>query len=146
MRREYHVLEPEVAGGLGPNTLMDRSVHPPIVSQLHYVFDGWLGDELLESFPCYLVTEELADRIRSRQLTGVEFGNVEVSVSPKFREIKGRQDLPAFRWLKPVGVAGKDDFGIGSDSRLVVSDEALAAIRAHNPRGLNVSRYDERPG
>lgn len=42
---KFFALEPEVAGGLGPNTVMDRSVHPPRVSHLHYVFDGWMGDD-----------------------------------------------------------------------------------------------------
>jgi hypothetical protein len=40
-RREamkYFYIQPEVAGGLGKNTVMDRSVHPPIVSRLHHEF------------------------------------------------------------------------------------------------------------
>ena len=35
---KYFYIQPEVAGGLGKNTVMDRSVHPPIVSRLHYEF------------------------------------------------------------------------------------------------------------
>ncbi len=30
---EYE-LEPEVAGGFGPTTILDSSVHPPVVSRL----------------------------------------------------------------------------------------------------------------
>lgn len=44
---KYFYIEPEVAGGLGRNTVMNRAVHPPVVSKLHYHFDGWLGDVLL---------------------------------------------------------------------------------------------------
>jgi hypothetical protein len=32
-------------------------VHPPIVSRLHLVFDTWEGDDLVERFPTFLVTE-----------------------------------------------------------------------------------------
>ena len=52
---QYVYIEPEVAGGLGDHTVMDRSVHPPIVSKLHYQMEGWLGDALLESFPVFIV-------------------------------------------------------------------------------------------
>jgi hypothetical protein len=38
----HFYLEPEVAGGPGEHTLMDQTVHPPIVHQLHYQSD-WLA-------------------------------------------------------------------------------------------------------
>lgn len=50
-------IEPEVAGGIGEITVMDRSRHPPIVSKLHYCFDGWGGGVLLTSFPCFIITQ-----------------------------------------------------------------------------------------
>jgi hypothetical protein len=31
-------IEPEVAGGLGENTLLDVRTHPPVVTRLHYEF------------------------------------------------------------------------------------------------------------
>lgn len=47
----YYRLEPEVAGELGSGTVMDVSRHPPLVSHLQFKFQGWLGDDLLETFP-----------------------------------------------------------------------------------------------
>ena len=38
----YYYLEPEIAGGLGECTVMDRSVRPPVVKRLHYELDGRL--------------------------------------------------------------------------------------------------------
>jgi hypothetical protein len=55
---------------------------------------------------------------------GVEFADAEISVSPQFKELHPGVKLPPFRWLKPTGVAGRDDFGLGSDHRLVVSKPA----------------------
>jgi hypothetical protein len=138
---KYYVLEPEVAGGLGVNTITDRSVHPRRVSRLHYHFEGWLGDELLESFPCYILTENLARQIEGAGLKGAVFDELEVTVSEEFRERYPGRPLPRFLWLKPIGVAGEDDFGVGPDHRMVVSDRALQLILATGPSALNVSDF-----
>jgi hypothetical protein len=137
----YYVIEPEVAGGLGPHTMMDRSVFPPLVSKLHYQFDGWQGDEIVESFPCFLVTESLSDRLAQGALAGIEFADAEVSVSDQFRDAHPGMVLPRFIWLKVSGEAGKDDFGIGPDSKMVVSERALLVIRATAPQWLDVEPF-----
>ena len=56
----YFILEPEIAGGWGERTVADTGIFPPTVTALHYRFDGWRGDELLESFPCFIVTDRFA--------------------------------------------------------------------------------------
>jgi len=121
----YYYIEPEVAGGLGCNTMMDRSSHPPIVSRLHYKFDGWLDDELLETFPCYIITKRLWKVIQDEEFTGVESAPVEISLSEVFQELYPNRKVPDFVWLKVSGKAGIDDFGITSDNRLVVSERVL---------------------
>lgn len=70
---KFFLVEPEVAGGLGKYTIMDRNTHPPIVSKLHYQFDGWLGDVLLESFPCFIVTEAAKLKLQAVGATGIRF-------------------------------------------------------------------------
>ena len=127
---KFYRLEPEVAGGIGPDTVMDRSVVPPRVEQLHYVFDGWLGDGLLETFPCYIVTESLAREIQHLNLTGAQLGNVKITKSSQFEELYPTQSLPKFMWLKIFGTAGKDDFGISQDYRLIVSERALNVLKS----------------
>lgn len=119
--RKFYILAPEVAGGRGDQTLADLSVHPPIVRRLHYEFDGWLGDELLESFPVFIVTERLAQRIQEKNASGVEFEKVIITKSELFRDLQPDLELPPFVWLKPVGKVAHDDFGVSSDHRLVVS-------------------------
>jgi hypothetical protein len=128
----YFYLEPEVAGSLGKNTIMNRSVHPPVVAKLHYQLEGWLGDDLLESFPCYIVTRQLRDKIRESQLTGAGFGQLEITTSDEFKELHPKLELPDFFWLTIHGKAGPDDFGIATDNRLVVSEKALALLRSLN--------------
>ncbi len=126
---QYFYVEPEVSGGLGDHTIMDRSVHPPIVSKLHYQMEGWLGDAILESFPAFIVTEEAKQGLLESGVTGADFAEVEVTTTDDFRELYPNREVPPFAWLKPTGEAGQDDFGTASDGRLVVSDRALNVLR-----------------
>ncbi|MEA3058034.1 MAG: hypothetical protein QOF34_849, partial [Sphingomonadales bacterium] len=94
-------LEPEVAGGLGPNSVLHREVgRPLIVGKLHYVFDGWLGDALLETTPCFIVTDEARKAIESDRLSGVCFADVEVGHSGEFEDLYPGRNLPHFWWMK----------------------------------------------
>lgn len=125
----YFYVEPEVAGGLGENTVMDTRIHPPLVTKLHYEMDGWLGDVLLESFPCFIVTISAMRRLQEAQLSGAGFDDVEVTRSSQFDDIYPGREIPGFAWLKPVGVAGSDDFGASPDGVLVVSERALGLLQ-----------------
>lgn len=102
---DYYSIEPEVAGGLGDNTLIDTSIHPPEIIKLHYQFDGWLGDVLLATFPVFIVTESAALEIQAAKLTGVNFDHVEVTTSEQFSEICPDQSVSKFLWLKVDGEA-----------------------------------------
>jgi len=127
---KFYAIEPEVAGGFGTHT---RLTHRPgqrlIVTYLHYQFDGWLGDELLESTPCFIVSSSLASDLKSAALTGFSLEHVEVSVSEQFTALKGDLTLPQFRWMKVEGTAEIDDFGLGAGLRLIVSERALAVLK-----------------
>ena len=136
----HFIIMPEVAGGLGPQTQMDTSVHPPLVSRLHYVFDGWLGDDLLESFPCFIATRRLTECLISAGLTGFSVADVEVSRSEQFTEIYGDRQLPEFRWIQISGVAGEHDFGQSSGG-LVVSDRCLQLIQRFSASDLDASPF-----
>jgi hypothetical protein len=137
---DYTILEPEVAGGWGTGTVADVSVHPPVVSRLHYEFQGWLGDDLLESFPCFIVSKRLAAKLQRSTLTGFTLDTLTVSTSPEFEDLYPATRLPEFRWLKVVGCAGQHDFGIGADHRLVVSAAALALLE-----GLSLRHASREP-
>jgi len=130
----YFYLEPEVAGGLGENTVIDRSVHPPVVGKLHYILDGWLGDALLESFPCFIVTERAKEELLASGLSGVRFEEAEVTTSDQFKELYPNRQIPKFIRLKAEGKPGWDDFATVPDGRLVVSQRALEVLK-----GLGIS-------
>jgi hypothetical protein len=129
MSRERWVLSPEVAGELGENTIMNTSVHPPEVSHFHHRFEGWLGDELLEVFPCFLVSSALAKALEEARLAGFSLDDVEVSTSPEFQELYPGRPLPEFRWLKITGKDRDADFWLTPDFRLEVSSRTLKVLR-----------------
>ena len=137
----YFILQPEVAGGLGELTVVDRSKHPPVVTKLHYEFEGWLGDEILESFPCFIVTAELRKALETCAVTGCNFHGATISASPEFHEMYPNRRLPAFDWLKVYGTAGKDDFGLTTDGRLVISNAALAILQRFRMEHCAISHW-----
>ncbi len=124
----YYYLEPEVAGGFGPETVMDQNPGLPMVRSLHHVFDGWLGDEILETTPCFIVTERLARSIEEHGLTGVTFDTVRIGRSDTFDELYPNRELPSFAWLKVCGERSADDFFMAEDGRLVVSERACSVL------------------
>lgn len=125
----FRIIEPEVAGGLGKETQLDNTVHPPLVRKLHLEFDGWLGDDILESFPCFLVTETLKKEIEKEKLTGITFDFVLITKSPNFIELYPNKLLPMFYWAKINGQFARDDFFLGTDYRLIISENAYGLIR-----------------
>lgn len=126
---KYFNFEAEVAGGFGPRSVTQETPGKLIVHRLHYVFEGWSGDEIVESTPCYVVTEELASRIMACGLTGISFGEVEVEASGVFKELHPGRSLPTFVWMKVFGAKMKDDFFFAGYGRLVVSERAMEVIR-----------------
>ena len=137
----YYLLDPEVAGGFGPNTELDATCHPPKVEHLHYAFDGWLGDCIVEIFPCFIVTESVIANFKSSGITGFEDCDVEVSTNDEFDQLyPGKQILP-WRWLIPVGVPGKDDIAASRESRMVASERAVEILRIHGLVHCDLNEY-----
>ncbi|WP_240994207.1 hypothetical protein [Pseudomonas viridiflava] len=128
----YYHIEPEVAGGWGKSTIADTSCHPPKIEHLEYRFEEWLGDDILETFPCFIVTKALAKSLHDSKLTGFSCHTVRISKSNEFMERHPHLELPPFRWLAIEGSAEIDDFGISNDHRLVISDSALTVFRKFN--------------
>jgi hypothetical protein len=151
------LLEPEVAGGFGPKTEVDRTkiesgeAKVPEIGYLEYVFDGWLGDELLETFPCFIVTERLAADLKDAGLSGLRLGDVDVSKSGLFLDLHPDRELPPFRRLIPLGKVQLGEGGnveeySGHDlcmterAELVVTERCLNVLRQHKIEHCEVTR------
>lgn len=138
----FKIIEPEVSGGLGEDTKLDNSVHPPKVFNLHYQFDGWMGDDIVESFPCYIVTDDLKKSIENVKLTGIAFDFVKITKSDSFNELYPNQVLPVFHWMKILGKASYDDFGMSEDHLLVVSEKAFNILKNYNIDNLDYENVE----
>ncbi|MBP1167888.1 MULTISPECIES: hypothetical protein [unclassified Chryseobacterium] len=128
----YRLIEPEVAGGLGEQTQLDNSFFPPLIKNLHYEFEGWLGDDILESFPCYIVTEKLRKGLEHEKLTGISFDAVIISKSETFLELYPNKELPNFFWAKINGESNRDDFFITEKNGLAISEKAYSLLKNYN--------------
>jgi hypothetical protein len=139
---KYYHLEPEVAGdSAGDHTEADWTTHPPTVTKLHYELEYGPRDALLESFPCWIATVATMNAIRSAELTGATFDDVEVTMTEQAREFEPDFGLPDFVWLKIDGKAGQDDFGVAPNLRLVVSERALKLLQGFGISHAEITDY-----
>jgi hypothetical protein len=125
-----YFIEPEVSGQLGEKTVLDTSIHPPIVKRLHFVFYGWLGDDIIECFPVFLITEKLKSSLQEAGLTGYQISNCEIELSEEFEMLQPETILPNFYWFKVTG-KDQDDFKIYKN-KLTVSDFAYSILNQFN--------------
>jgi hypothetical protein len=138
---KFYVLQPEVAGGFGPNSVIDPSKRPPIVTKFNYEFDGWLGDPILETVGCFIVTKAIGDMIGAIGASGVSLGHVEISKSAEWQDVYGDLQLPPFVWLQVNGKPGLDDFGLDPTHCLVVSQRIYEILRSEGMTNCNVAEF-----
>ena len=121
---------------------MDTSEHPPVVYDLHFIFEGWLGDELVECFPVFLATVDLCDEILQEALTGCEIKNCEIEYSDQFVDLHPTTLLPSFKWLAVNGRNG-DDFCISEEYKLRVSQKALNLLKKYSLSHCDISKVEQ---
>lgn len=118
-------LDPQVAGELGAGTSLDTSTHPPVVHRVEFVLDLPQADDLIQSFPVFLVSEDLGTRLKSARLTGFALRSARVSVSADYSAIYGDAPHPHYLWLKVDGRPSSSDVWLDSEFRLCASDRAF---------------------
>lgn len=154
------MLEPEVAGEMGENTVYDNfndvryKGDYPKISYLHFIFLGWLGDDIIESTPCFIVTDKLANKIEKGGLSGYKFEEIEVSLSDDFIEMYPNRYIPKFKRLIPIGRIVVDDaeytewsgedFNLSNKSYLVVSEKVLNILKTCNIENCDIYELSER--
>jgi hypothetical protein len=125
----YYLLIPAVYGTLGPRTLLDTSVHPPVVLKLDCLLDLVPADDLFATFPCFFATERLGNALIDSRMSGVKFGRVRARVSEAFQPKRSRVKTLAILRLHVSGRPREHDFGLESNKYLVVSQAALDIAR-----------------
>lgn len=129
--KEYKKIQPEVIIGLGGNTEFSEQ-QPPFktVLNLHIELEDWLGDDLMECHPCYIVTEPLKNYLEGAGFTGFEFADIEVTRGEYFGDnCQVDKALPRFYWLRITGKENADDLFIGKGYTLFASDVFINCLK-----------------
>jgi hypothetical protein len=121
-----YFIEPEVSGQLGERTIIDTSTHPPVLKYLHFIFFGWLGDDLIECFPVFLITEKLKSELGKTKLTGYQIGDCVIELSEEFKLLQPGATVPTFYWFQITG-RDQDDFTI-LKNKMKISDYAYSVL------------------
>lgn len=122
---------PEVPGGQGIRTVMDTKIHPSVTRHLHFEFADWLGDDLIESFPVFLVSEKMFNSLIASNISGIKKNeDVEFSYADIFYDLNPEgKVIPNFVWIE-VTTAPDADFRIDQNRYLNVSAEALRVLQS----------------
>lgn len=139
-----HWIKPEVAGGLGEEADYDVAREPQLVGDLYFEFADWLGDDIVSTSGFWLVTDRLADALRSAGLTGWRSGPVHVSMSEELVLRKPDLELPHWYRLLPSGTEG-DDIVLLRRVHLCVSERALQVLRSFSIDHARVRDVSEIP-
>lgn len=120
-------LDPQVAGELGEGSVLDTTVHPPVVTKVDYLLDQPETDDLIQAFPVYLVSSELADRFQAAAMSGFALAEATVRPSPDCLAVFGDAPPREYRWLQVHGGEG-DDCWIDQSLMLCVSDRMMEIL------------------
>ena len=139
---KYYRIHPEVPGGLGKRTKYDKRERPWKLIDLHVVFDGWLGGDLLKISNCYLVTERLKNDLGKSKLTGVESSkNFELEISDTFKNLYPKITLPSVYQLVINGKADVDDIFIANYYKLIISERVMEILNNHDLSNAEIEKY-----
>ena len=125
----HTLFEAEVAISLGDGSDYRHDREPRLVGTLHAEFEGWLGDDIVETSGFWLVTEALAAALQASELTGFELADVVVTTGPT-RDEFDYPPLPVWRRLVPTGslTAGDDIAAVRRGTTLALSDRVLRLL------------------
>lgn len=146
---KFFCLGPQAAGDLGANSVTgDLRERPPKVYKFHLQLERWPKDDLIDGFATYACTNRLANALLESRMTGFELDQVEITFDSQFHiwaSLHENEVMPEFKWLKIIGKAGIDDFGMVQGPcpmPLVVSERALKILNQFKLSVCDVEIYE----
>lgn len=127
----YKIVQPEVIVGLGNKTEFGEAAPPfKTVMKLHINLEDWLGDDLMECHPCYIITDNLKRGLENTDFSGFTFDRLELDRDEYFSDnYRLKKPLPLFHWLKITGKVNVDDVYIGEGKSLFCSDKFIKYLK-----------------
>jgi hypothetical protein len=129
--KTYHIIQPEVIVGLGDKTEFEEKTPPFLtLKRLHINLEDWLGDDLMECHPAYIVTEALKVALEKSDFSGFTFENMEVTKDEYFNDnYHQKKPLSKFYWMKIAGKIDVDDFFIGDAKSLLANEDLITYLK-----------------
>jgi hypothetical protein len=130
----YKVIQPEVIVGLGDRTVFAETLPPfKTVTKLHIELEDWLGDDIMECHPCFIVTEHLKNKLDQAGFKGYSIEPMTLTRNEYFaNNYQLDKKLPALYWLKINGLQHQgDDLYIGEGMALFASDDFIDFLHQH---------------
>ncbi len=122
-RGAFFIVSPEQAGSA-------QRERPE--GEVNFVFDKWLGDDLVSAHPSFLGTNSLKQALESLEnVTGFRPSRARTSCSAFLKRHSPGLELPCFWVLHVDGRAGADDMGVTRDGSLVVSQRTMDVLVRH---------------
>jgi hypothetical protein len=129
----YFTVQPEVIVGLGASTEFREKSSPfKPVTKLHIHLEDWLGDDLMECYPCYIVTEKLKKLLDANSFKGFVFTEMEVTKAENCdNNYHPNNPLPNLYWLQIRGRKNIDDIYINDSNHLNIADTFLTFLKSN---------------
>ena len=124
-----YIIEAEVPGHLGEDAVYSIDSNSWNVTKMHLVFDGWMGDDIVQILNCFLLTDEAKSLLEKSQLQGMHFELPTITKSEEFIERQPDTILPKFWWLK---LLSDMDMLITKGGHLEASEKAMTEFRKLN--------------
>ena len=127
----YNKIQPEVIVGIGNNTVFEEK-EPPFktINRLHIELEDWLGDDLVECYPVYIVTDALKKGLEESNFSGFKFAEMEITKSEYFDDnYQLKKELPNFYWMKIIGQLDIDEILIGNNKELFIKPKLVEFIK-----------------
>lgn len=126
LKMKYIKVDPEVIVGMGEHIVIDNSIYPPKVQNLHINVEDWMGDNIMENFPVYIITERLKKGLQATDFKGFKINNLELTIDEYFFEnYQLKKEIPKFYWLLVIGKNNKDDLYIDDQNILNISENCF---------------------
>lgn len=126
LKMKYIKVDPEVIVGMGEHIVIDNSIYPPKVQNLHINVEDWMGDNIMENFPVYIITERLKKGLQATDFKGFKINNLELTIDEYFfKNYQLKKEIPKFYWLLVIGKNNKDDLYIDDQNILNISENCF---------------------
>lgn len=152
---ELYFIEPEVSGGHGEQTIygsVEADANEGIsgtIKFLHYEFEGWLGDDLLESTPAFIVSSNLENALKKSEFKDYKLEKCLITKSDVFMELYPNKEIPSFVRFIPFGtveVEGENfnnwsghNFCLSPKGELVVTKKALDFLKKFSIKHCDIT-------